>query len=264
MAQPKSGVIYKGPSMLDGAPIIVIAIAKSNNGKTGAMLQTFIMREDVNPVDALKSNQDASVCGDCLARPANGGWCYVRVEQSVAGVWKCYHKLPFKVTTGARKGESSKYAGYADALEPARITELGRGRTNRVGTYGDPAAVPMYVWDALNSEAAGWNGYTHQWKTCSPDYAKYCMASIDKPCDTLSAEMLGYRCFVAVLPGETVTNASAKSVGCPAAKENGQRAQCDTCLGCGGNEGRGTTHRVIEVHGVDYKTKRYNAYRAAA
>jgi len=259
--QMKSGVIYRGPSMIDGQPIIVVAIAKSGNEKTGDMLQTFIMLENTHPVEAIQSGADESVCGGCLARPKNEGWCYVRVEQSVAGVWKCYHQMQFNITTGKNKGETSNYKGYAEALTVDEITDMGRGRTNRLGTYGDPAAVPMYVWDALNSEAIGWNGYTHQWKDCSPDYAKYCMASIDKPCDTILAEIMGYRCFVAVLPGENSGTTNRKSVGCPAAKENGQKATCVDCLGCGGTDGRGTTNRIIEVHGVGFKTKRYQAWR---
>ena len=255
--QLKSALIYRGPSELDGSPIIVIAVAKSNNGKTGNMVQTFIMREDVHPVEALKTGDDASVCGGCLARPANEGWCYVRVEQSVAGVWKCYHQMPNS------RAKSGKFAGYPEATSPEAIRDMGRGRAIRLGTYGDPAAVPLYVWRSLTAEATGWNGYTHQWATCSPEYAEFCMASIDQPCDTIAAEMLGYRCFVAVLPGESAGDTSRKSVGCPAAVENGQNAQCGDCMGCGGTEGRGTTNRVIEVHGVDFKTKRYSQWREA-
>mgnify|MGYP003645282750 FL=1 len=260
----KSGVIYRGPSMIDGQPIVVIAIATSGNTKTGAMLQTFILVENTHPVEALKLGLDASVCGDCLARPANGGWCYVRVEQSVAGVWKCYHKLEFKITTGKNKGQISNYAGYPIATKTEQIIAMGAGREVRLGTYGDPAAVPLEVWDSLTTDALGWNGYTHQWKSCSPDYARFCMASIDQPCDTVLAEILGYRCFIAKLPGEPVPKTNNKSVGCPAARENGAKATCSTCMGCGGNDGVGTTNRVIEVHGVDFKTKRYQQWRLSA
>ena len=34
----------------------------------------------------------------------------------------------------------------------------------RLGTYGDPAAVPSYVWESLLSRAKGWTGYRHQAK----------------------------------------------------------------------------------------------------
>jgi hypothetical protein len=255
MKQLKSALIYKGPSELDGKPIIVIAVAKSSNSKTGNMVQTFIMREDIHPVEALQQGEDESVCGDCLARPANGGWCYVRVEQSVAGVWKCFHKMP------NARAKSGFFAGYAEATSAEDIQAFGNGRAIRLGTYGDPAAVPLYVWEALCANATGWNGYTHQWLTSPPEYSRYCMASIDQPCDTIAAELLGYRCFVAVLPDESAGVTARKSVGCPAAEENGRKATCGDCMGCGGTDGRGTTNRVIEVHGVDFKTKRYAAWR---
>lgn len=79
-------VLYEGKSMIDGKPIVAIAnriTDVSDNTKTGAMVQTWIMRSDVNPVDALKSGEDESVCGDCKHRPANSGACYVKVFQAI-------------------------------------------------------------------------------------------------------------------------------------------------------------------------------------
>ena len=38
----KSGIIYNGPSLLDGKPIVVIATYSNRNRKTGAVLQTYI------------------------------------------------------------------------------------------------------------------------------------------------------------------------------------------------------------------------------
>ena len=66
-------ILYEGPSMIDGAPIVVIANridTDSNNAKTGAMVQTFIMRQDIAPHEATKTGDDASICGDCTHRPA--------------------------------------------------------------------------------------------------------------------------------------------------------------------------------------------------
>ena len=47
-------IIYKGPSKLDGAPIFVTAIHTSSNRKTGNLVQTYIMRSDMDPRDANK------------------------------------------------------------------------------------------------------------------------------------------------------------------------------------------------------------------
>src|SRR4051812_20933218 len=78
-------VLYAGPSMLDGKPIVAIANRiedDSTNGKTGNMVQTWIMRSDMKPTDAVKSGEDSSVCGDCPHRPANDGSCYVLTFQA--------------------------------------------------------------------------------------------------------------------------------------------------------------------------------------
>ena len=173
--------------------------------------------------------------------------------------WRVCGSAITSLPTHAPKAGS--YAGYPEATSADEIQAFGNGRAIRLGTYGDPAAVPLYVWEALCANATGWNGYTHQWMTSSPEYSRYCMASIDQPCDTIAAELLGYRCFVAVLPEESAGVTARKSVGCPAAEENGRKATCGDCMGCGGTDGRGTTNRVIEVHGVDFKTKRYAAWR---
>lgn len=69
--KPLGYILYEGPSMIDGAPIVVIVnkIDGSDNAKTGAMVQTFIIRSDVAPVEALATGADVSICGDCEHRP---------------------------------------------------------------------------------------------------------------------------------------------------------------------------------------------------
>jgi hypothetical protein len=64
-------VAYEGPSEIDGKPIVVIInkLDGSKNGKTGAIVQSFIIRSDVDPVIALMSGDDESVCGQCEHRP---------------------------------------------------------------------------------------------------------------------------------------------------------------------------------------------------
>lgn len=255
----KSLVIYNGPSMIDGKPIICVALAKSGNRKTGDIMQTFIMRKDLHPVEALKSGQDASVCGDCKARPTLGGWCYVRVEQSVAGVWKCFHKQEYKVTNGKNKGKLANYKGYKAAESLEEIRAFGKGRTVRLGTYGDPAAVPNRVWKELTSESKGFNGYTHQFRDNKFKHlARFCMASCDSPEEVHEAESQGFRSFVVTLPDEKPEKSKLKAATCPAESKG---VSCADCMGCGGNDGIGTTNRFITAHGVDYKTRRYKAYR---
>ena len=55
--KPTGYVIYDGPSLADGAPIIVIATIKSGNSKTGDMLQTWIIRKDIDRALPAKPGQ---------------------------------------------------------------------------------------------------------------------------------------------------------------------------------------------------------------
>ena len=76
MTTPNGYIFYEGPSAIDGAPIVVIATgfaSATGNRKTGDMVQTYIIRQDVKPTDALRTGQDASICGDCKHRPILGG-----------------------------------------------------------------------------------------------------------------------------------------------------------------------------------------------
>ena len=50
----KGFVLYDGPSVLDGQPIVVIATMETSNRKTGNMVQTWILRSDISPTDASK------------------------------------------------------------------------------------------------------------------------------------------------------------------------------------------------------------------
>ena len=47
-------VVFEGKSRIDGAPIVVIltALNGSMNTKTGHMVQSYIMRADIDPVKA--------------------------------------------------------------------------------------------------------------------------------------------------------------------------------------------------------------------
>ena len=68
-----AAIIYEGPSVIDGKPIVAIATYSGRNRKTGAMVQTYILRADLNPLDASKTGEDASICGRQLGRPDGAG-----------------------------------------------------------------------------------------------------------------------------------------------------------------------------------------------
>lgn len=62
-------IFYCGPSQIDGAPIVGIAVLRSANAKTGDMVQTYILRADTAPLTALSTGADVSICGACPHRP---------------------------------------------------------------------------------------------------------------------------------------------------------------------------------------------------
>jgi hypothetical protein len=228
-------VLYEGPSMIDGAPIVVIAnriTAASTNAKTGAMVQTFIIRADVTPLDALKSGADASVCGDCQHRPANNGSCYVNVGRSVMAVYGAYVR--------------GRYARPGVDFDAAILPELFDGATVRLGAYGDPAAAPFQIWQHATSRAAARNGYSHQWRAF-PEFKALCMASCDSGADYLEARAAGWRTFRVRAADAPLL---AKEIMCPASKEAGVKTNCASCKACGGTSAKARANIAIMAHGA--------------
>lgn len=218
-------VIWQGPSLLDGSPIVVIATGvhkvgsrakASANVKTGDMIQVTIMRSDVNPTQALKDGLDVAVCGDCTHRSKASG-----------GAGDCYtHKA-------LRRGHAQTGTYKAHAEHGSIPFDLSRfaGRKVRFGAYGDPAAVPFEVWEQIHSVADGFTGYTHQWRTADPRFADMFMASADSVLDRREARMKGYRTFRVRLASEAREQGE---IMCPASEEAGNKTQCATCLQCSG------------------------------
>ena len=215
----KHAIIYKGPSLLDDKPIVVVATYSNRNTKTGKVVQTYILREDMNPLEASKTGEDYSICGDCPMRgeattdparkQAKGRRCYVNLGQGVLITWRAY-----------KRGVYSEGAPR----------DMGRGRFVRVGTYGDPAAVPSHVWDELLSEAETWTAYTHQ-KPWRPDIA---MQSADDYHEAVLHWKAGRRTFRVIADlGHLDHNYEAL---CPASKEAGRRVQCTACKLCKGGK----------------------------
>ena len=232
MKNPSGLIVYRGPSQLDGAPIIAIVTGldgKARNRKTGLVLQTWIMRDDIAPHLALKTGDDASVCGDCTHRPVNGGSCYVRVFQAPLVVWKA-----------AQRGI------YATAEDYGAIADVGANKVVRLGSYGDPAAVPIAVWEALVSGATAHTGYTHQWRTM-PELASLCMASADSAQEAFDAHSQGWRTFRVRSAADTV---QALEFICPASKEAGAKTDCASCRACGGTGSKARANPVIIAHGA--------------
>jgi len=225
----KNGIIYNGPSLLDGKPIVVIATYSDRNTKTGKVLQTYIIRSDISPLEASKSGEDFSICGDCkfrgtpttdpVRKQAVKRDCYVNLGQGPTIVYKAYKRGVYPVAKTIR----------GDGFVIDQVQTLGLNRIVRIGTYGDPAAVPSWVWDRLLKQCKSWLAYSHQsgWR---PDIA---MQSADTMAEAIEHWKAGHRTFRVIADlGELDTT---KEILCPASKEAGRRVQCTACKLCKGS-----------------------------
>jgi len=224
-------IIYQGASALDGAPIVVIATgfeSGSTNRKTGSMVQTYVLRSDVDPVSAVRNGTDASICGNCTHRGTTatidgqskntGRTCYVNVGQGALAVYRAYKRGIYPTLP---KGQA-----------PAS------GRKVRLGTYGDPAAAPAHVWQSLLRDSSGHTGYTHQWRSPQIQALRsICMASADSAADADEAQSQGWRTFRVSLDAAKDPMLKGESL-CPASAEAGKKLTCAQCLACGGADGR--------------------------
>ena len=68
MKKMKSAILYQGPSVIDGKPIVAIAMLSRTNPKVGFAVQTYILVDGITPLEASKNGADFSICGDCKFR----------------------------------------------------------------------------------------------------------------------------------------------------------------------------------------------------
>lgn len=264
-------VLYHGPSMLDGAPIVCIASIGSANVKTGPMVQTWILRADVGPLDASAAKTDSSVCGDCPRRQSIGGDCYVTLFQAPRSVWAGWERA-------GKPGPN-----WAEPKMLRRLQRAAQANGFRLGSYGDPAAVPHTIWasviDAIEPKMH--TGYTHQWRTLharmrapgiatidfnrAADHYEWLQANVMASCDSIAdaneARARGWRYFLAVGPDD-VANVPERTVLCLAERETNPRT-CETCGICDGAQGKPQRASVYLVeHGARSQGKHSRAAKA--
>lgn len=228
---PVGLVLYDGPSLIDGKPIVVIATSflDSENEKTGKVIQTWILVKDIPPIKAHKCGEDYRICGDCKHR--HMGSCYVNLMFGPNPVYKAYHRGTYKKMT------------IDDMI-------FFKDRTIRLGSYGDPSAVPMYVWDTICSVSNKSVGYTHRYDKCDPALQKYCMASVDSIegyyTEKDRAQKMGWRTFR--VRTKTDTKLFDDEIVCPASNEAGHTMDCNSCGSCCGSRSN-RRNPVIINHG---------------
>jgi hypothetical protein len=226
MTKQAGYILYEGLSKIDNKPIVVIATMKTTNRKTGDMVQTWIMRSDINPVEVSQSGSDVSICGTCPHRQSLGGDCYVNIGQAPLSIFKAYkrgryHKLPF-----------------------ADYEAIFKGRAIRFGAYGDPVLIPFAIVQKLASIATKHTGYTHQWQDARfNEYKPYFMASADSPSEAGQALVNGWRYFR--VSREAMPNNN--EVECLSVTKSIACADCGLCNGASINDRAKSI--VITAHG---------------
>jgi hypothetical protein len=236
-ARPAGVVLYRGPSLIDGAPIVAVATFETSNRKTGDMVQTWILRADRDPVRAVATGADRSICGACPHRGDGDGGrsCYVNVGQAPRAVW-----------LAARRRR------YLRRL-PDSCPDWLHGRAVRLGSYGDPGAVPVAIWRGLLAwiGADRWTGYTHQWRS-RPALRTLCMASCDSFKEAAEARRRGWRPFLVLdRSAEAPEDAGlGRAIACPAQGPD-PRTTCERCALCAGSSERtaGAPAVWIAAHG---------------
>lgn len=282
-----SYVFWEGPSEHDGVKIVAIVtglVRRSENEKTGPMSQLYILLADVHPMDAMRSGQDESICGLCShrgkiiedfqrekigfpLREAEGSSaapersCYVD-PRNITSVWNSYKKGLYK--TLPRKK-------WKEVLERSPFPI-------RLGSYGDPAMLPIRVLEDIVEAKPEYTGYTALWELDRVQpYKAYLQASVANIQKLYEAMALGWSTYRAAVSTEPPIESE---IICPYEPEHWENKgytdidesmlwKCDHCLICGGTEGirqkkrvsRGgePLHIVDPIHGSrsGYQEKRF-------
>jgi hypothetical protein len=221
----KGVVLYDGPSVLDDQPIVAIATFRSRNAKTGPMVQTWIMHKNLSPLTASATGADVAVCGNCPRRHYLNGDCYVVLAHGPQKVWNAY--------------KGGRYEPYVAGVHTRHFV----GSRFRIGSYGDPAAVPFEIWAPFVSLAETHTGYTHQFRHPRFDrrIADICMVSADTVEEAARHQRRGYSTFRVRAPGEAL---QPNEMECRYVSDNVQ------CIDCGLCSGKGAANISTTAHGI--------------
>ncbi len=252
---PSGFILYRGPSRFTGEPIAVVATGikrKSGNVKTGYLVQTWILPIGADgaailPHVAVPTGAAVAVCGRC---PLLGNGCYVRLDTAPRAVADAFNRGAYPDATPA-----------AVAAIVAEHVRAGRIDGFRIGSWGDPAAVPADVWraivDTVRIAGGVTPGYTHAWSgryatrpeaVATTDAYGFLMASAHGAADRIRARAAGFRAFTLLAKEERIEGAFQ----CPATVSTGYRKTCAECGACDGKRDADDRRAdpLIVVHGA--------------
>jgi hypothetical protein len=241
-----SAIAWEGSSLFDGAPIAVIVTnlgtTFSRNAKCGrSMAQATIIRTDMHPQDAILSGKDYSVCATCKHR----GHSATNSRGVVTTTRSCYVTLKsvFSIYRALRRGSYPQVDPGAISAQIRRRAGL-RGSPNalRIGSYGDPAAVPTSVWNDLARDVKITTGYSHGWRHCDQTLRSLMMASVDTPEEAREAQAMGWRTFRILTPDQKATSTE---IVCRNVRTG---VTCEVCGLCAGTALK-AKHIAMPLHG---------------
>jgi len=195
--------------------LVFTALSGSSNRKTGDMVQTYLL-------DRETLTSEPKVFGaKCVECPMVNK-CYVSRD-----------KMSVRKALARLLGEER--TSYAHATLD-QVLPLLSGRKVRLGTYGDPSALPLDDLKAIVSACEGHTGYTHFWASIDTEYSAHLMASVEDATGELLAQGLGYRTFRVITKEDTERSVSSVAVEC---LNTSSGLTCAECLLCSGTEGKG-------------------------
>lgn len=213
-------IFYQGPSVLDGSEIIGVLSGldgTSSNKKTGNVVQSWILSAEQDPIKAAATGKDAAVCGDCELRHHKKGACYVVL---LHGPQNIYHS--------AKSGNIPKLQDLT-SQERQKLSRMLRKRPIRLGSYGDPAAVPAAAWDPILKYPPNHTGFTHQWQNAAAAWLKgRVMASVETRSAAAAAQAAGWKTSRTSITGKADRNETI------CLNKTVAAFQCDECHLCDG------------------------------
>jgi hypothetical protein len=197
------------------------------------MVQVYILRRDVPPLEAVARGKDLSACGPCPLRSrrgAKGRACYVNLGRGPRSVWLAYRARRYPLL----------YDVLPDGSAAVRA-EVFAGEKVRWGAYGDPAMLPEGLVASVNAVAAFHVGYTHQWRVPWARWTRgVFMASVETQAQEARAHALGWGTFRA-------GRRDGSDVGAATLCDN--VATGATCAECGACDGRRASI-YVPAHGT--------------
>ena len=197
------------------------------------LLQSWIIQQNLVPTEAAKKGLEKGICGTCPLKLSQTGACFVNLLP-VNNIYRKY------------------FAGSYSKFSANEIEVIKRYRYPiRIGSYGDPTAVPFDVWKPIISASGGHTGYTHRWDNneCDSRWKKYLMASVQSESEACIAQNLGWRTFRIIAPDAPL---SENEILCRHTKDNA--TQCEACMLCDGKSNK--PNIADRVHGLKWSAIR--------